>query len=375
MIKVLIGNLFESKAQTWVNTVNCVGVMGKGVALEFKNRFPDMYEDYMARCKRGEVKLGRPYLFKRLVPPWILNFPTKEHWRSVANLTKIVEGLEYLLKHYKTWGIESLAVPPLGCGQGQLEWKIVGPTLYRVLNKIDIQVELYAPYGTPHEELRPEFFGERERSVKMDEISRGPEWIKPAWVALVEILKRIEEQPYHWPVGRTRFQKIAYFASEQGLPLGIDYRRGSYGPFSPELKSLVTRLINNGLIREQRLGRMFAVKVGQTYQDAHKAYATYLKEWEPIIEKTTDLFMRMDTNQAEIAATVLYAARSICNNRTRTLSEKDILACVMQWKQRRKPALDQGEVGLTIRNLAALNWLNVNASSDLPLPGEETVDV
>jgi uncharacterized protein YwgA/O-acetyl-ADP-ribose deacetylase (regulator of RNase III) len=375
MIKVLIGNLFESKAQTWVNTVNCVGVMGKGVALEFKNRFPDMYEDYMARCKRGEVKLGRPYLFKRLVPPWILNFPTKEHWRSVANLAKIVEGLEYLLKHYKTWGIESLAVPPLGCGQGQLEWKIVGPTLYRVLNRMDIQVELYAPYGTPHEELRPEFLGEKERSVEKDEISRGPEWIKSAWVALVEILKRIEEQPYHWPVGRTRFQKIAYFASEQGLPLGIDYRRGSYGPFSPELKALVTRLINNGLIREQRLGRMFAVKIGQTYEDAHKAYATYLKEWEPIIEKTADLFMRMDTNQAEIAATVLYAARSICNNRTRTLSEKDILACVMQWKQRRKPALDQGEVGLTIRNLAALNWLNVKASSDLPLPAGEMVDV
>jgi len=375
MIKVLIGNLFESKAQTWVNTVNCVGVMGKGVALEFKNRFPDMYEDYMARCKRGEVKLGRPYLFKRLVHPWILNFPTKEHWRSVANLAKIVEGLEYLLKHYKTWGIESLAVPPLGCGQGQLEWKIVGPTLYRVLNRMDIQVELYAPYGTPHEELRPEFLGERERSVEMDEISRGPEWIRPAWVALVEILKRIEEQPYHWPVGRTRFQKIAYFASEQGLPLGIDYRRGSYGPFSPELKALVTRLTNNGLIREQRLGRMFAVKVGQTYEDAHKAYATYLKEWEPIIEKTADLFMRMDTNQAEIAATVLYAARSICNNRTETLSEKDILSCVMQWKQRRKPALDQGEVGLTIRNLAALNWLNVRASSDLPLPAGETVDV
>jgi uncharacterized protein YwgA len=293
----------------------------------------------------------------------------------VANLKNIIEGLEYLLKHYKEWGIQSLAVPPLGCGQGQLEWRIVGPTLYRLLCKMDIPIELYAPYGTPHEELRPEFLGERELSVEMDKKSCGPEWIKPAWVALVEILKRIEEQPYHWPVGRTRFQKIAYFASEQGLPLGIDYQKGSYGPFSPALKALVTRLINNGLIREQRMGKMFGIKVGQTYQDAHKAYATYLKEWEPIIEKTADLFMRMDTNQAEIAATVLYAARSICDSRPRPLTEKDVLACVMQWKQRRKPALDQGEVGLTIRNLAALNWLNVKASNDLPLPSEETVDV
>ena len=84
--------------------------------------------------------------------------------------------------------------------------------------------------------------------------------------------------------------------------------------------------------------------------------------------------MRMDTNQAEIAATVLYAARSICDSRTRTLSEKDVFACVMQWKQRRKPALDQGEIGLTIRNLAALNWLDVKASSDLALPTEGIMD-
>ena len=100
MIKVVRGTLFESNAQTWVNAVNCVGVMGKGIALEFKNRFPDMYEDYVSRCKRGEAKLGRPYLFKRLVPPWILNFPTKDHWRSAARLRDIIDGLEYLTAHY-----------------------------------------------------------------------------------------------------------------------------------------------------------------------------------------------------------------------------------------------------------------------------------
>ena len=129
MIRVLSGNLFESKAQTWVNTVNCVGVMGKGVALGFKQRFPEMFADYQRRCERGEVRLGRPYLFKHLVGPWIVNFPTKQHWRQVTNLQDIISGLEYLRAHYKDWGIKSLAVPPLGCGNGQLEWRVVGPTL------------------------------------------------------------------------------------------------------------------------------------------------------------------------------------------------------------------------------------------------------
>ncbi|MGQ9779784.1 MAG: macro domain-containing protein, partial [Bacillota bacterium] len=146
MVRILVGDLFASKAQTLVNTVNCVGVMGKGVALEFKKRFPKMYEDYVRRCKAGLVKLGKPYLYRNLTGPWILNFPTKDHWRSVSRLSDIVQGLEYLVKHYKEWGITSLAVPPLGCGQGQLEWRVVGPTLYRYLNAMDIPVELYAPY-------------------------------------------------------------------------------------------------------------------------------------------------------------------------------------------------------------------------------------
>src|SRR5438128_9567908 len=100
MVRTLIGDLFQSQAQTLVNTVNCVGVMGKGVALEYKKRFPDMYADYVARCAAGQVRLGEPYLFRRLWPPWILNFPTKDHWRSVSRLADIVRGLEHLQKRY-----------------------------------------------------------------------------------------------------------------------------------------------------------------------------------------------------------------------------------------------------------------------------------
>jgi O-acetyl-ADP-ribose deacetylase (regulator of RNase III) len=274
MVKVLFGDILKSKAQTLVNTVNCVGVMGKGIALEFKERFPDMFNDYMERCNRNEVRLGKPYLYKRLILPWTLNFPTKGHWRSVSRIEDIVKGLKYLLQHYKEWGITSLAVPPLGCGQGQLEWKIVGPTLYRYLNQLEIPVELYAPYGTPHEELQPEFL-EQDPDAKRVEPELAPERIKPAWVALVEILRRVEQEPYHWPVGRTTFQKIAYIATQEGLPTGLEYQKSSFGPFSPELKGVITRLVNNGLIREEQLGRMFAVKVGPTFERFGKMGINY----------------------------------------------------------------------------------------------------
>ena len=152
MVKVIVGDLFASDAQTLVNTVNCVGVMGKGVALEFKKRFPEMYKDYVTRCERHEVRLGKPYLFRHLMPPWVLNFPTKGHWRSVTKLSDIERGLRYLTEHYEEWGITSMAVPPLGCGNGQLEWRIVGPTLYRYLSEIKVQITLrairYTPRGT-----------------------------------------------------------------------------------------------------------------------------------------------------------------------------------------------------------------------------------
>ena len=108
-IRVLSADLFKSRAQTWVNTVNCVGIMGKGIALEFKRRFPEMFADYQVRCSEGQVRLGAPYLYKNRVEPWILNFPTKFHWRQVTNLKDIIsgseflEGTEHLLQHVVVW--------------------------------------------------------------------------------------------------------------------------------------------------------------------------------------------------------------------------------------------------------------------------------
>ena len=128
---------------------------------------------------------------------------------------------------------------------------------------------------------------------------------------MVEILRRITEEPYHWAIGRTAFQKLAYFATQAGLPTGLQFRRGSYGPFSEAVKPMVSRLVNNGVLQEDRVGRMFRVLPGRTYDDAATAYREAISAWEPIIDRIADLFLRMDTGRAEIAATVDFASREL----------------------------------------------------------------
>jgi O-acetyl-ADP-ribose deacetylase (regulator of RNase III) len=144
----VIGNLFTSSAQSLVNTVNCVGVMGKGVALEFKKRYPAMHEDYVQRCERKAVRLGEPYLYEDSSGIKTINFPTKDHWRSPSRLQDIERGLDFLVHHIADWKVTSTALPPLGCGNGGLEWAEVGPLVFRKLSTLPIDVELYAPYGT-----------------------------------------------------------------------------------------------------------------------------------------------------------------------------------------------------------------------------------
>jgi O-acetyl-ADP-ribose deacetylase (regulator of RNase III) len=375
MVTVLIGDLFKSRAQTLVNTVNCVGIMGKGLALQFKQHFPDMFEDYARRCQNHQVRLGEPYLYRRLIEPWILNFPTKDHWRSVAKLSDILVGLKYLQKHCKEWGITSLAVPPLGCGEGQLEWRVVGPTLYRYLSALDVAVELYAPFGTPHEELKPAFLEVKSTTTADRNIPSPPIRIDAGWVALVDVLRVLENERFHRPLGRTSFQKLAYFATQSGIPTGLHFQRGSYGPFSPELKTQITKLVNNNLISEERLGRMFAIKTGPTFCDARRAYEGPLNSWQDIIARLADLFLRVDTDQAELAATVHFAARELASERKEPPSEKEVFEEVNNWKLRRRPAIDQNALALSIRNLGALGWLRLRPSSDLPIPAEGDLDV
>jgi O-acetyl-ADP-ribose deacetylase (regulator of RNase III)/uncharacterized protein YwgA len=359
-VRILEGDLLKSDMHALVNTVNTVGIMGKGVALAFKKRYPDMYLDYVKRCDRGEVRLGEPYVY-RASDHVIVNFPTKQHWRSVSRLSDIEAGLDYLERHYKEWQIKSLAVPPLGCGNGQLEWRVVGPILFRHLKRLDIPVELYAPHGST-------LLGE----IQLDLLNQlGPQdgeqqWrLEPWLVAIAETVSRLESLRYHWPVGRVMLQKIVYFATVAGLPTGLEFQRASYGPFAPDLKAAVGRLQNNGILAEHQRGRMIEMRTSSALDDARASYSDELAKWSDLIDQLVNLVARLDTNRAEIAATVHYAAQDLRNQLGRKPTVTEVVDYVEGWKRRRNPPLERTDILRAVVSLGTQGWLQVD-------PDEET---
>src|SRR5216683_4342264 len=315
MFKVLIGDLFESQAQTPVNTVNCVGVMGKGVAEQFKKRFPEMFEDYKSRTNRKAVRLGEPYLYRDSSGVQIINFPTKDHWRSPSRIADIERGLDYLAAHAAKWGITSMALPPLGCGNGGLEWSEVGPLIYRKLHRLPIDVEVYAPYATPKQQLTEEFLSAPSQ-MSLEGRGRKHKRLTPEWVVLLEVLRELEAQPYANPVGRTIFQKISYVVTEMGVPTGFQFGKGSYGPFSGDVKLALHDFANRNWLHEQPLGRMIALRIAPQYEKDRSRYRDQIEHYRAKIDKAVDLFSRIkSTEQAEQVMTVLFASRELKQSR------------------------------------------------------------
>ena len=136
------GNIFNSKCQTIVNTVNCVRVMGKGLALEFRYRYPEMFNDYVKKCKANLIKTGELTIWKQSTP-WIINFPTKNHWKNPSKIEYITDGLDFFANNYKRWDITSVAFPRLGTTNGKLEWPIVRKVMYESLKNLDLNIEIY----------------------------------------------------------------------------------------------------------------------------------------------------------------------------------------------------------------------------------------
>src|ERR1700730_415824 len=177
MLELAKGNLLEADTEALVNTVNTEGVMGKGIALQFKKKFPQMYEAYRRACEAGEVVPGRMNVFEQsemLNPRYIINFPTKRHWRSRAKMEDIKAGLAALKEEIQNRDIKRVAVPPLGCGNGGLEWRNVRRVIERGLSGLSgVQILLYPPAGAPgaaaivHKTKRPTMNASRAIVLKI----------------------------------------------------------------------------------------------------------------------------------------------------------------------------------------------------------------
>lgn len=366
MIKAMIGDLFQSRAQTLVNTVNCVGVMGKGVAAEFKRHYPSMFKDYHERCQRGLVRLGEPYLFTDVAGARIVNFPTKGHWRATSRIADIERGLDYLASHASAWGITSIALPPLGCGNGGLDWAEVGPLIWRKLHVLPVDAELYAPYGTPKAQLTDEFLSQPLQMGLAGKGQRAPR-MRPEWVVLMEVLRDLQAQPYANPVGHTIFQKICYVVTEMGVPTGFTFGKGSYGPFSQDVKPVLHAFANCNWVQERQLGRMLALRVEPSYEKDRARFRAQIAQYQKKIAKTVDLFSRIkSTEQAEEVMTVLYASRQVKRDRPAAdVSEQDLYDFILDWKKAWNTEEKKQAVAEAIRNLVVMGWMRARISESM----------
>ncbi len=355
-MKIMIGNIFESKCLTIVNTVNCVGVMGKGIAFEFKKRYPEMFSDYVKRCSFGQVKTGTPYVFDNNDGTKILLFPTKDHWRSPSRLSFVVEGLDWFIENYEKYGITSIAFPPLGCGNGGLTWEVVGPVMYQKLCKLPIEIEIYAPFGVSKNELTDEFLS--KTVIQDDILGKNNLKVNPKWYLILEAVRELNERRYSLKVGRTIYQKICYVITRNGVNTGFTFSKGNYGPYSTGVKDSITALANANLIIEQTLGRMVSLRVSDDVVIHEEKFSP--EEWLAM-KKTVDLFGRVkSTDQAEMIATVLYAYDELKNEK-QVISDKDVYDFVMSWKPHWEQEKNY-EVCDTIHNLAMLSLISVSHS-------------
>ncbi|PRA55902.1 Appr-1-p processing protein [Pseudomonas sp. MYb115] len=366
--------MFQSGAQTLVNTVNCVGVMGKGVALEFKKRWPGLMLDYESRCAKKLVEPGVPYMYTDILGTSIVNFPTKGHWRSASRLSDIEKGLDIFLEHYKAWNITSVAFPPLGCGNGGLEWGLVGPIMYKSLSKIDIPVVIFAPFGTPISQLTADFLSPQQSRLFHESEHKGTrnQKLNPNWIVLLEVLYQLESQPYAAKVGRTIFQKICHAVTALGVDTELEFKKASYGPFSDQVQRLLGTLANANLIIEAQFGRMNTLKTGPEYFNAREKFKEVLVANDSKISKAVDLFSRIkNTEQAEEVATVFYAVSKLKEDQNlTTVPEREVFDFVLAWKKTWDNETKREAIASAIRNLAILGWIRVSASECLPLSKE-----
>lgn len=237
MIRYVQGDILKAEAEALVNTVNCVGVMGRGIALQFKQAFPSNFKAYASACRRGEVLPGRMFVFdigQIAKPRYIINFPTKRHWRGKSRIEDIEAGLVALVEEVRSRNIRSIAIPPLGSGLGGLDWADVRPRIERALAALpEVEALVFEP-GNVVADTR------RNGSSDVPKMTAGR-------AALVGLMNRYLAALLDPTISLLEVHKLMYFLQAAGEPLRLRYVKAPYGPYAENLRH-VLREIDGHLI-------------------------------------------------------------------------------------------------------------------------------
>ncbi len=232
MIELTQGDILKADVEAIVNTVNCVGVMGRGIALQFKKAWPDNFKAYAAACDNQQVQPGRMFVFETgqlANPRYIINFPTKRHWRGASRMEDIEAGLEALVATIRENNIQAIAIPPLGSGLGGLDWNQVKPKIEQAMSAIpDVRVLIYQPKGAPQNDVIA-------RNTAVPKMTAGR-------AVLIELLQRYLAGLLDPTISLLEVHKLLYFMQEAGEPLRLNYRKAHYGPYAENLRHVLNAI-------------------------------------------------------------------------------------------------------------------------------------
>jgi O-acetyl-ADP-ribose deacetylase (regulator of RNase III) len=344
MIEHAEGNLLLADAEALVNTVNCIGYMGKGIALQFKQAFPESFTDYQKACRAREVQPGRMHIHatgSMVNPRYIINFPTKRHWRGKSRMEDIDQGLQALVSEIKRLGIQSIAVPPLGCGNGGLDWSLVGPKIEAAFAELpDVRVLLYAPKGAPDAQSMP--------------VRTKRPHMTPARALFIKLMDTYSAQHYRRTL--LEVQKLAYFLQEGGEPLRLRFEKGLYGPYAHALNKVLERIeghYTRGLGDTQKPDTELELLPGAV-AEADAFLADHPDSLERL-EHVSNLIAGFETPYGmELLASVHWVA---VHEDPSARSEQDAERAVRDWNARKRRIFQTSHLQVAWRRLESSGWL------------------
>jgi O-acetyl-ADP-ribose deacetylase (regulator of RNase III) len=353
MIELTRGNLLEAEAEALVNTVNCVGYMGKGIALQFKQAFPSNFKAYEAACHRGELEPGRMLIHENshfLNPRYIINFPTKRDYRGKSRIEDIALGLSALTEEVKRLGIGSIAVPPLGCGLGGLSWKQVRPMIESAFQVLPgVHVMLFEPAGAP-------------AAVAMPIHTNRPK-MSPAKALFIRLMDAYSALNY----SRTllEVQKLAYFLQISGEQLRLQYEAGHYGPYAPNLNK-VLEAMEGHFIRGYGDSQKPDAEIELLPGAIEEATAFLADKQESLdrLAKVAELIEGFETPYGmELLATVHWVAHiGGRKGEPPAKTPDEALALVHAWNPRKQRVFKPNHIGTAWNRLEQKGWMPLLAS-------------